>query len=748
MEYLAVLWQYKLICDCIAEVYLKRNNNSDQLSTFSEIRPFIAFCLKLTPATSQQLQGLYYLLDCYKVSADEISLLWSELAVAAFQAFWSSTVTTSPERWLSWQPFSMEEKMVSSSFMNSSIQGVGILNRAVFSKCLSEILTSSNKWSQWDTTGLPILSASRVTLGECLEKAEQLQEISKVLWTNAAFSSVAEFRHTDSRFQYVMLHKQLLALQNLIPVEMQEEYLRNCNKVFSKDLVALQYICKVLRDVGAQEMMPEQILCLWLTCVQQFCGQDIGLHNLPETVQRGSLWVNLGLLQIYLWLPQTMFDPAVKRKYKLKYAVEELHHLECERKTHRLSTQLHTGKDLEDEPINSHDHPHIRLLHQRIQKLKDQIARLDQKQAFRPQTPLFESLYQEVHQYVGSIAQVSKVQDLLTRLLKLLRADKSQAVQNVLNEEAAWQQSHHQFRRHLAESYAAFPDVVVPLQAAILQMQHGLRLVASEVHKATFDSFVSPAKLGSLVASLLSFPSIGSTFPTYLSHADTLCSVSSLEVLHGLKRLSLKYIAEESEKAQKMCLTQEQLLVNALLYLQCHALSKAGVDHKSLLLFRHLFQVIINEWDEQERQAQEEEEQKNSLYRYKTKSHGSGLSEEEEEEREFRRKFPLHEKDFEDITAQETLEGEMETEVVLEEAGPPEKTLLSHHSMKTVMRVHQQLCLSFAQTLWYQQNIPPNQSKLQLSLFLSCYQTGASLIAHFYPLIGSEINDNLHGSQL
>uniref|UniRef100_A0A670YJS7 Midasin n=1 Tax=Pseudonaja textilis TaxID=8673 RepID=A0A670YJS7_PSETE len=750
MEYLAVLWQYKLTCDS-AFLIIFRSSNKDPLNTFSEIRPFIAFCLQLTPATSQQLQGLYYLLDCYKVSADEISLLWSELAVAAFQAFWSSTVTTSPERWLSWQPFSVEEKTISSSLMNSSIQGVGILNRAVFSKCLSEILTSSNKWSQWDTTGLPILSASRVTLGACLEKAEQLQEIRKVLWTNAGFSSVAEFRLTDSRFQYVMLHKQLLALQDLIPVEMQEEYLRNCNKVFSKDLVALQYICKVLRDVGAQEMMPEQILCLWLTCVQQFCGQEVGFHNLPEAAQRGSLWVNLGLLQIYLWLPQTMFDPAVKRKYKLKYAVEELHHLECEWKTHRLSTQLHTGKDLEDEPVSSHDHPHIRLLCQRIQKLKDQIARLNQKQAFRSQSPLFESLYQEVHQYVGSIAQVSKVQDLMSRLLQLLRANKSQVsqgVQNLLNEEVAWQQSHHQFRRHLAENYAAFPDVVVPLQAAILQMQHGLRLVASEVHKATFDSFVSPAKLGSLVVSLLSFPSIGSTFPTYLFHADTLCSVNSLDVLRGLKRLSLKYIAEESEKAENICLTQEQLLVNALLYLQCHVWFKGGMDHKSLLLFRHLFQVIINEWDEQERQAQEEEEQKNSLYRYKTKSHGSGLSEEEEEEREFRRKFPLHEKDFEDITAQETLEGKMETEVALEDTILPEKILLSHHSMKTVMIVHQQLCLSFAQSLWYQQNIPTNQSKLQLNLFLSCYQTGVSLIAHFYSLIGSEINDNLHGSQL
>lgn len=33
-----------------------------------------------------------------------------------------------------------------------------------------------------------------------------------------------------------------------------------------------------------------------------------------------------------------------------------------------------------------------------------------------------------------------------------------------------------------------------------------------------------------------------------------------------------------------------------------------------------------------------------SLYRYRSKSHGKGLTEEEEEEKEFRRRFPLHEK--------------------------------------------------------------------------------------------------------
>lgn len=184
----------------------------------------------------------------------------------------------------------------------------------------------------------------------------------------------------------------------------------------------------------------------------------------------------------------------------------------------------------------------------------------------------------------------------MTRLLQLLQEDTAQALQvapNVLKEEATWQQSHHQFRKHLAEEYAAFPDVVVPLQAAILQLQHGVRLVASEVHRMMFSSFVPPAKLSTLVASLLSFPSVGSTFPTYLSQADALCSVNSLDVLHGLKRLSSKYSAEDADREQRMCLTQEQLLVNALLYLHCHVLSQRELDHKSLKLLRHLCQVWL-----------------------------------------------------------------------------------------------------------------------------------------------------------
>lgn len=234
-----------------------------------------------------------------------------------------------------------------------------------------------------------------------------------------------------------------------------------------------------------------------------------------------------------------------------------------------------------------------RLLHERMQRLKEQISSLSRKKAFRPPAPSYDCLYQEAHQYISSIARVSSVQDLLARLLQFLRGERPkslQAIQNLLNEEASWQQSHHQFRKHLSEEYAVFPDAIIPLQAAILQLQHGMRLVASEAY-AVLKSSVRPADLTNLLTSLLAFPSVGHAFPTYFARAEILCSVNSVEVLHGLKKFSMKHSEIESEEAEQPCPTLEQLLVNALLHLRCHVLSRGEMDKKSLQLFRHLCQV-------------------------------------------------------------------------------------------------------------------------------------------------------------
>ncbi|XP_032340488.1 LOW QUALITY PROTEIN: midasin [Camelus ferus] len=753
MEYLAVLWQYKVTADFMTRACLRRSSKNQQPQIDEEISHHITFCLKHTPVALQELRDLWSLQHHQKMSTEEMISLWSELFNSTFMSFWSSTVTTNPEYWLTWSPLpDVQQREMPKFLLDSTLKGPGSLGRAVFSKCCFEVLTSSCRASPWDVSGLPVLSSLHVTLGEWVEKAQQLRDINSVLWTNMAVPSVAEFRRTDSQLQGLVLCRHLAGLAELLPEPRRQEYLQNCQQLLLGDSQAFQHVGQTLGDMAGQEELPEELLCLLLTSLRHLFGGGEGKRDLPEPARRGSLWVSLGLLQIQTWLPQARFDPAVKREYKLKYAKEELHHLQCEWKTRNLSSQLQTGRELEDEVILNHSHPHVRLLRQRIDRLENLICSLSKKQAFRPQLPAYESLVQEIHHYITSIAKASAVQDLLARLLQALHVDgprPAQAAQNLLKEEASWQQSHHQFRRRLAEEFALFPDSVAPLQASILQLQHGMRLVACEVHASLHGSAVCVDRLGALATSLLAFPSVDLTFPTYYAHADALCSVKSEEVLRGLGKLIKRSGRKELEgKGQGLCPTREQLLLNALLYLRSHVLCKGELDQRALQLFRHVCQEIINEWDEQERIAQEKAEQESSLYRYRSGSSRTALSEEEEEEREFRKQFPLHEKDFADILVESSLEEENGTSDGQEEEAVTNPALLSQSSMKAVMLIHQQLCLSFARSLWYQQTPPTHRAEHYLSLFLSCYQTGASLVTHFYPLMGVELNDQLLGSQL
>ncbi|XP_042126882.1 midasin [Peromyscus maniculatus bairdii] len=751
-EYLAMLWQYRVTADFVTQACLRWSSKHQQMD--EEIGHHITFCLKHTPIAPQKLWNLWSLLHYPKLSAEEVSCLWSELFNSTFGSFWSSTVTTNLEYWLTWSPLSNTQQQEGpKSRLDSTLKGPGSLCRAVFSKCCFSVLTSSSRASHWDVSGLPLLSSSHVTLGEWVERSQQLQDISSLLWTNMAVPSVAEFRRTDSRLQGLVLCWHLLSLTELLPVHQRQKYVQNCEHLLLGDSQAFQHVDQTLGNMGAQEALPKELLCLLLTSLHYFFGEGESKQNLPEAAQRGRLWVSLGLLQIQTWLPQARFDPAVKKAYKLKYAQEELSQLQCEWKTRNLWSHLQTGRDLEDETIVSHSHPHIRFLPQRISELENVVHNLSKKQAFRPHLPSYESLVQEIHHYVTSIAKVTAVQDLLMRLLQALHTDGSrsaQVLQNLLKEEASWQQSHHQFRKRLVEEYALYPDTVTPLQASILQLQHGMRLVASEVHASLHSSVICAENLGSLVMAVLAFPSVGPTFPTYHAHADALCSVNSVEALQGLGKLMVKRSGgkEREGKSQQPYPTREQLLMNALLYLRSHVLYKGELDQRALLLFRHLCQEIINEWDEQERIAQEKAEQENSLYRYRSRSCRTALSEEEEDELELRKLFPLHEKDFADILIEHTLEEKEGASDGQEEEEAADPALLSQSSMQAVMLIHQQLCLSFARSLWYQQTVPPHEAKHYLSLFLSCYQTGASLVTHFYPLMGVELNDQLLGSQL
>ncbi|XP_053499982.1 midasin [Ictalurus furcatus] len=745
LEELAILNQMKVTADLLHQSVTRRGSKNEEEDLRRSLSNHLRFCMQSTPLNIRLLQPLWFLLSTER-PVDELSLVWCELLSETLAALWSGSVTSDPDRWLKWSPLSPEEETKKSfrSLLGPSDTGPGMLSRAVWSRCVLGVLSSSETGGCWDPSGSSFLTSSRVTLGEWRERIGQLQDLSAVLWDNLAMSELADFRLTDRRLQGLVLCRQLHALSDLLSPGLQESYAESCDALIEGDdpVGAAQDIQVALREGLPENLLPEGFLDTLVTCLTQFS------HNRAcdgvQLTRSGVFWVNMGLLQIQVWVPQTIFDPAVKRAYKLKYAQDELALLQDEWNGRSLSSQLLTGVQLEESSTtDAFQHPRIRYLWIRMRQVKEQICELGRKQACRPAEPQYGRLYQELQHYLCSIGQPAAVGDLLSHLLKALQGSGPKSrpgIQGLLKEEAVWQASQQRFSQRLADEYPLYPDVVVPLRSAILQLQHGMRLLASQVA----STLVALPGLPRLVSTLLAFPA--PPLSSDLERSQYLCSRTCMDTLRGLER-----VLPDTEVT---CVVPEPvvLLLSALLCLQSHAISTGELGTEAQNLLRHVCQALVNEWDEQERRAREKEQKEASLYRSRSKLHGGGLSEEQQEERDFRRTFPTYHKDFADITTEPSLEQPIIIEDDEEcdgETEPNDSAVFRVSGcQKTVVQVHQKLCLAFAQSPWYRPNPPSDRSKEHLSTLVSSYQIAAPLIARFYHLLDCEMDPQLTGCQL
>ncbi|XP_075869163.1 midasin [Nelusetta ayraudi] len=753
MEQLAVLNQLRLSTDLL-HLALSPGDPEAEDNLRRELSRHLRYCLQSTPMNVTQLQPLWFLLSSDR-PAEELQFVWCELLSEALAALWSSSVTSDPDRWLKWDPLRPACPESPKMLSRAEHMGPALLSRAVWSRCMLGVLSSSEAAGRWEPSGEALLSMSRVSLGEWKERVQQLQDVSAVMWDNMALPSLAEFRATDLRLQGAVLRRQLQSMADLLPPSLQEGFMESCESLVEDPdpLIAAQEIQTVFRDFLPPGLLPDGLLESCVTCLQQFVQSRVH-GGAGQLVQSGVFWVHMGLVQIKVWTPQTIFDPAVKRAYKLNYAQQELTVLQEEWKSRSLASQLATGAELaESSTTDGFQHPRIRYLWIRMQQVREQIAELSRKQACRPREAQYGRLFQELQHYLCSIGQVSAVEALLTQLLKALPASSSSSssssrsrstVQALLREEAVWQTSQQRFCQRLQEEHPLYLDVVGPVRTSILQLRHGMRLVASQVAAS-----LAPAPgLPRLVSCLLAFPSpSSSSLPCYLARADFLCSTACADAVRCLAKL----LPQQVEQVEQVIPRTSTLLLNALLYLQCHTLSTGGLSQETRSLFRHICQALVNDWDEQERRQREREQQEASLYRNRSRLHGTGLTEEEQEERDFRRRFPRFHQDFADITSQPSLEAPPPREEEEEVADPEDSGdchFLSPAAVNTLVQLHQRLCLGYARSLWYRGTAPANHSKEHVQALVSSYQIASPLMSRFYHLIDAELDQQLTGSEL
>uniref|UniRef100_A0A3B3CZB6 Midasin n=1 Tax=Oryzias melastigma TaxID=30732 RepID=A0A3B3CZB6_ORYME len=722
-EVLAVLNQLRLSADLLSMLpapdCLRR-----------ELSRHISFCLQATPMSVGLLQSLWFLLHSDRL-VEALPLVWCQLLSEALAGLWTCSFNSEPDRWLKWEPLTREARPGPKMQHGAANTGPALLSKAVWSRGMVGVLGADGT-GRWEPGGPALLSLCRVTLGEWKGRIQQLQDVSAVLWENMGAAALTDFG-TDFRLQGAVLQQQLQSMAHLLPPSLQDSFMESCKNLVEdpNPLPASQEIQTVFRDFLPPDLFPDGLLRACSSCLQQYVqNKTQGSNTLSHA---GVFWVNMGLLQIKVWTPQTIFDPALKRAYKLSYAQQE-----DEWRARSFSSQLMTGSELEESTMDGFQHPRI-FLWVRMKQVKEQISELSRKQAHRPRDPQYAPLFQELQHYLSSVGRAAAIEELLSQLLKALQgSSKSRsAVQALLKEEAVWQNSQQRFCQKLLEDYPLYPDVVSPIRTGILQLRHGMRMVASQVAAA-----LTPVPgLLQLMSCLLAFPSLSPSLPSDLARADFLCSTSCMDVLRSLMKLlpqqDVGHVVPQSST----------LLLNALLYLQCHALSTGELSPEAHVLFRHICQALVNEWDEQERREKEKEQMEASLYRHRSRLHGSGLSEEEQEEKDFRSRFPQFNKDFADIVSQPTLEGPADSGLEDGEAQqqPGEAGVITPSVMNMVIAVHQRLCLGYARSLWYQNPTPANHSKHHIQALLSSYQIASPMMSRFYYLI---VDQQLTGSGL
>lgn len=117
-------------------------------------------------------------------------------------------------------------------------------------------------------------------------------------------------------------------MADLLPPSLQEGYMESCESLVEDPdpVIAAQEIQTVFRDFLPPGLLPDGLLESCVTCLQQFMQSRVHGSG-DQLVQAGVFWVHMGLMQIKVWTPQTIFDPAVKRAYKLNYVQQEVRDL-------------------------------------------------------------------------------------------------------------------------------------------------------------------------------------------------------------------------------------------------------------------------------------------------------------------------------------------------------------------------------------------------------------------------------------
>jgi len=466
------------------------------------------------------------------------------------------------------------------------------------------------------------------------------------------------------------------------------------------------------------------------------------VHEEETTLRRGKAWMILGYIQLMLFGNLDLIDPVHKVELKLKYLEEDI--ADCEKTIYVTTLQDRIlGISAANERTNQR-FAATKNCKKRLLKTRDDLSC---QRAFRPSSVNFASLSKDSADFRNRVGSYTLVKKHITNLCaiadKISRDYKSTDLtiaETVLREAEIWSLSVQRFADQIKTKYlSAYPDVILPLMTALVQLNHGVSILINEIRRLISLHKKGVTDLESLIYNLIRFPTIG-------WKQEDLLNLSSLCVSRNIRSL----ISESLCSMDTFIRMQEQFRIfkSGLHELYNYVILNKNLTKSLWRNMNELLQQIVLIWKQQKQEEEKRALERDSLYKNKIESYGNTLTEEEELALEVRKLFPTHrERDFNDIEDESQLSFDRKN---VSSAQSDEKSnfsgLITKDDIREIQQIHSIIVTSFIATKWICNSLASMNLTNYIGPLIQRYNTVYGILDNVLPSLSEGLAIKLYNS--
>ncbi|XP_067207005.1 midasin [Linepithema humile] len=578
---------------------------------------------------------------------------------------------------------------------------------------------------------------STVALGTYAAQTDQLQLLSEILWRNSVSLTSKRYDLASNDVATLTFYLDL--------------YLSAIDRV--NDRHDIRNLITIIQRQGSNATTIEQKLQLdYLQPVEELREAYEEINTIDEknvgeeerVLRRGKAWMLLGYIQSSVFGNLDLIDPVHKVQLKLEYLEEDIADYKKAIYVAMLQSRV-LGISADDQ----HLHPRIAAMQNYAKRLHQSrcVKQLRYSGAFRSPLVDFTSLRTDSVNFrnnVGSYKVMKKqMNNLCTIAYEIHSGRYTTDVQTNLQEAEIWSLSIQRFAEQIETKYlSGFPDLVLPLLTALAQLNHGVRILISEIRRLTSLQNLrrnGVTDLDSLIYNLIRFPTIG-------RQQENLLSLSSLCVSENTRSLISKSFCQTDAFVRMQ--EQFRIFKSGLYELHNHVILNKNLTKSLWRNVNELLQQMVLIWKQQQQEEEKRVAERDSLYKNKTESCGDTLTEEEELALEVRKLFPTHrEKDFHDVEdSSKASLGRKNASPESCEANFSFSGLITKDDIAEIQQIHSNIVTSFIASKWMCNSPASTTSTNYVGPLIQRYNTVHAMLDDVLPSLSGKVAIKLYNS--